>query len=314
VRSVFFGTPEIALPALRALHATSEVVGVVCQPDRPKGRGLSLSEPAVKTEALRLGLEVHQPLKVKDGELQRWLESKQVECAVVLAYGRILPQAVLDTPTKGCLNLHASLLPKYRGAAPIQWALMKGERETGISLMQMDVGLDTGPVYTRRTCPISETMDAGELASVLAELAATVVREDLTNALGGQKAEPQDEALASWAPPIGPEHTRLDWKRSSVELHNQVRGLAPRPGTVTTLETKRLRILKTLQQPEASGARTAHEPGEVVVANGDQLWVATGSGLLRILEAQVEGKRALPARDLINGRVFSVGQRLGAEA
>src|SRR6185295_16413735 len=221
MRTVFFGTPGIAVPALRALAATTELVGVVCQPDRPAGRGLQLSEPAVKRAARELGVEVHQPVKVKTGTLHEWLKERELDAVVVMAYGRILPPAVLGAPRRGCLNLHASLLPKYRGAAPIQWAIMRGERETGISLMQMDEGLDTGPVYSRRSLPIGPEENAAELAERMAELAAEVVRSDVPRAIRGELvAEPQNEPEASLAPPIEREHTEVAWARPALEIVN----------------------------------------------------------------------------------------------
>jgi methionyl-tRNA formyltransferase len=161
MRALFFGTPEIAVPALEALHQIAEVVGVVCQPDRPAGRGLALHAPPVKTRAVELGLEVAQPRKVRTPELATWVAERQADVAVVMAYGRILPPAVLAATAKGFVNLHASLLPRYRGAAPIQWALVCGETETGISLMQMDEGCDTGPVYSRHRIPITTDVTAG---------------------------------------------------------------------------------------------------------------------------------------------------------
>src|SRR5689334_7222204 len=235
MRTVFFGTPELAVPALRELASTTNVLGVVCQPDRPAGRGLELREPAVKRAARELGIEVYQPVKVKTGELAVWVRARQPDVAVVLAYGRILPPAVLAAPRRGCMNLHASLLPRYRGAAPIQWAIMRGETETGIALMQMDEGLDTGPVYSERRTPILGEDDAATLSGKLAELAAVVVREDLPRAVSGELvAIPQDGSLATFAPPLDREHARIDWAASAPVIVNQVRGLSPRPGAFTT--------------------------------------------------------------------------------
>ncbi len=300
-RSVFFGTPEIAVPALVALAETSEVVGVVCQPDRPAGRGLDIHEPAVKRAARELGLSVHQPVKVKTGNLHEWLAEREADVAVVLAYGRILPEPVLVAPRRGCINLHASLLPKYRGAAPIQWALLGGDAETGISLMQMDTGLDTGPVFTTRRLPLHAEETAGELTERLAELAALVVREDLPRAVHGElEALPQDDAGASYAPPIERQHARLDWSRSAVELDRTVRAMAPRPGAHTSVRGKALKILKarplelTLDLP----------PGGVDLSVNGEARVATGRGALAIVRAQVEGRKALDVVDLLNGRVL----------
>ena len=185
MRAVFFGTPAIAVPALRALAEVAEIVAVVCQPDRPAGRGLTLQPPAVKAAALELGIEVHQPVKVKTGNLDEWLRERTPDVALVMAYGRILPPAVLGAPRRGCMNLHASLLPRWRGAAPINWAIANGDTESGVCLMQMDEGLDTGPVFARLSVPIGPQETAGELAEQLAATAAQLVRESLALAVDG---------------------------------------------------------------------------------------------------------------------------------
>jgi methionyl-tRNA formyltransferase len=307
MRTVFFGTPAIAVPALRALAETSELVGVVCQPDRPAGRGLALREPAVKIAARELGLEAHQPVKVKTGNLHEWLAERRADVALVLAYGRILPRAVLDAPRRGCMNLHASLLPHYRGAAPINWAIVHGETETGISLMQMDEGLDSGPVYAMRRLAISAAETAGELAERLAALAALVVREDLPRAVSGDlAAAAQDEAQASWAPLITPGHTRVDWGKSANEIVNLVRGMAPRPGAHTGVRGKKLRL---------HAIRSAEEgvegpPGTVHISDRRAILVQAGVGTVEILRAQLEGRKPLDAADLVNGRALKDGDLL----
>lgn len=308
IRSVFFGTPAIAIPALRALAETTELLQVVCQPDRPAGRGLELNEPPVKLAAIELAVPVHQPTKVKTGELEAWLRAVQADVAVVLAYGRILPRGVLAAPRRGCMNLHASLLPKYRGAAPIQWAIVAGETETGVSLMQMDEALDTGPVFSRRAIGIGPEETAGELAERIAELAAVVVREDLPRAVSGELvAVPQDDALASHAPLIAREHTRIDWSRSARELVDLVRGMAPRPGAHTRVRDKHLRVTAA----RVSGQSLSGPAGTVGLGIGRELLVATGSGSLEILRAQLEGKKELAAADLLNGRALGPGDALG---
>jgi len=308
IRSVFFGTPAIAVPALRALHETTALVAVVCQPDRPAGRGLELSQPAVKVSALALGVPVHQPVKVRTGELERWLREQGADVALVMAYGRILPAGVLSAPRRGCLNLHASLLPKLRGAAPINWAIARGETETGISLMQMDAGLDTGPVFARRSLAISADETAGELAERLAELGAVVVREDLPRALSGElSAVPQDETLATHAPLIGKTETRIDWGRSALDVVRLVRAMAPRPGAHTRVRGKQLRVARARLSSQA----VAGPPGAVGLGIGRELLVATGSGSVEILRAQLEGKKELAAPDLLNGRALAEGDRLG---
>lgn len=307
-RTVFFGTPEIAVPALQALAHTTQVVGVVCQPDRPAGRGMKLRAPAVKEAALELGLKVHQPVKVKTGNLHEWLRERSVDIAVVLAYGRILPQAVLDAPTRGCVNLHASLLPRFRGAAPIQHAIWSGDTTTGISLMQMEAGLDTGPVYCRRELAIATDDDVGSLSARLAALGRTVIELDLPRVLSGElQAVAQDEALATHAPPIGKSDCALDFGKSAAELARQIRALAPRPGATARLNEKRLRITQGAESPlPAPGP-----PGHVEIWDKKRVLVATAAGTLEILRAQLEGRKELPAQDLANGRVVGQGDILG---
>jgi methionyl-tRNA formyltransferase len=304
VRSIFFGTPAIAVPALRALSEVSELVGVVCQPDKPAGRGLVLTEPAVKQAARELGVTVHQPVKVKTGNLHEWLADRSADVAVVLAYGRILPAAVLRAPRFGCVNLHASLLPKYRGAAPINWAIVHGEVETGISLMQMDEGLDTGPVFSKHRLSIGPEETAGELAERLANLAAHVVRSDLPGVVAGQlRAEPQEDSQASFAPPIAREHTRIVWQQSAQSIANLVRGMSPRPGAHTTLRGKTVRVIAARPANETLSG----QPGRVHVWDRKRLLVQTAAGALELNYAQLEGKKALPAPDLVNGRAIRDG-------
>lgn len=308
MRAIFFGTPEIAVPALHALSEVAEIVAVVSQPDRPAGRGLQLAPPAVKQAALALGLPVHQPKAVKTGALATWVQGHTVDVALVMAYGRILPLDVLNAPRVGSLNLHASLLPKYRGAAPIQWAIISGERETGISLMRMEEGMDTGAVYHRASIPIGPDEDAGHLAERLSVLAAEVTRLEVPRVVQGElTAVAQDPALATHAPPIDSKLRVVDWNQSAASIACLVRGLAPRPAAVTTARGKHLKLLEV---QALAGAHTA--PGEVTVAQGSELLVGTGDGAIRVLRAQVEGKRPASGRDLVNGRVVGSGDRLGA--
>lgn len=304
MRTAFFGTPAIGVQALRALHKTTELVGVVCQPDRPAGRGMQVVPCPIKVVATELGVEVYQPTRVRDGALRTWLEQTSADVAVVFAYGRILPPDVLATPRFGCINLHASLLPKLRGAAPIQWAIANGETETGISLMQMDEGLDTGPVFTRRTLPIPERCTGGELTERLAALAVPVIEEDLPRALSAGRAEPQDGALATLAPPVQKQDLALDFTQSAVQLERRIRAFAPAPGAFCFVGNRRLKVLEAGVVDDMTASA---EPGTVVVAQGESLWVQTGAGVLALLQAQPEGKRAMQARDLVNGRVLVQG-------
>lgn len=307
MRAVFFGTPAIAVPALRALAEVAEVVGVVCQPDRPAGRGLNLQPPALKVAALALGLEVHQPLKVKTGNLDEWLRERTPDVALVMAYGRILPPAVLAAPRRGCMNLHASLLPRWRGAAPINWAIAHGDTETGICLMQMDEGLDTGPVFARRAIPIGEDETAGELSERLASTAADLVRDELGRAVHGWiEAVPQEHDKSTHAPPLERADGALNFRKSARELVNLVRALAPRPGAHTLLHGKPLKIA----QARLSDSPAVAEPGSVSV-DQKRVLISTIDGSFELLRAQLEGRKELPALDLINGRALKPGDVLG---
>lgn len=312
MRAVFFGTPAIAVPSLEALVEIADVRAVICQPDQPAGRGLELRPPAVKARALELGLEVHQPKAVKRPELAEWLRSLDVDVALVIAYGRILPKAVLEAPRRGCMNLHASILPKYRGAAPITWAVVDGERETGVSLMQMDEGMDTGPVFTIARVPIGENTTAGELSVELAACAASVVRESLAKAVAGElSAVPQDHAHATHARMLEKSDGRVDFTKTAKAVHDHVRGMTPWPGASTTIDdgkgAKTLKLLETRLGAETTDA----PPGTVVHAGGDRIEIACGSGTIALLRAQLEGRKALGARDLVSGRAIAAGQRLG---
>jgi methionyl-tRNA formyltransferase len=309
VRAAFFGTPSIAVPALSALSEIADVVLVVCQPDKPAGRGLSLSEPAVKVRARELGLPVEQPTKVRTPDFAASLRALELDVAIVMAYGRILPLGVLEAPRHGCLNLHASLLPALRGAAPITWSIVRGDRVTGISLMQMDEGMDTGPVLSRHEVPIGPDTDASELAEALAACAAKVVREDVPRAVAGElTAVPQDASGATMAPMLRKEDGRIDWSQSARAVHDHVRGMTPWPGAWTTLDGKLLKVLATRASPPGPPAA----PGEVVMADKGRCEIACGEGRVELLRAQLEGRKALAAADLVAGRTLRKGLVLGA--
>lgn len=269
---------------------------------------MKLREPPVKEAANARGLPVYQPVRVRDGELEGWLRELDVDVALVAAYGRILPPGVLSAPKQGCMNLHASILPAYRGAAPIQWALMRGESETGISLMQMDEGLDTGAVYAVRRWPITPDTDAGRLTDELAALSADVVRNELMSVLDGRLvACPQDERLVTYAPPISRAHQVVDWTRSAPEIVNQVRALAPAPGAFTLAGEKRLKILET----GVGSSVDCGGPGLVLEAASGAVEVACGTGSVELRRVQAEGRTVQTGRDLLNGRFIQAGQILG---
>jgi len=268
---------------------------------------MKLRASPVKEAALERGLAVHQPLRVRNGELEGWLRELRVDVALVAAYGRILPLGVLAAPARGCLNLHASILPAYRGAAPIQWALLDGQSETGISLMQMDEGMDTGAVYAVRRLAIPEGMNAGELTRGLADLAAEMTRDEVMAVLRGElTTTPQDPRQVTLAPPITREQTQIDWRHGNVQIQNQVRAFAPTPGAFTFAGDRRLKVLDV--RPGTSGL--TGEAG-TVQAIGTSVEVVCGRGTLEILRAQPDGRNAQGARDLLNGRVLEPGQRLG---
>lgn len=309
MRALFFGTPAIAVPSLDALHGIAEIAGVVCQPDRPAGRGLELKPPPVKVRALELGLSVVQPAKIRTPEFATWVRDAGADVALVIAYGRILPPAVLTAPRHGCVNLHASILPKYRGAAPITWAIVRGERETGIALMQMDEGMDTGPVFTVHTTPIGPDTTADDLALELGSLAARVVRTDLPRVLAGELvATPQDHAAATIAPLLEKQDGRVDWAKPARLVHDHVRGMTSWPGAFTTAQGKTLKVLETRLGVEDGEAGA---PGTVVSAGKGGIEVACGRGTVRLLRAQLEGKKALGATDLVGGRAIAAGMVLG---
>jgi methionyl-tRNA formyltransferase len=309
-RAVFFGTPAFAVPCLEALFDVAEVVLVVSQPDRRAGRGMKLVAPPVKELARARGVEVIQPLRVRSGVLAERVRAAEADVALVVAYGRILPAAVLDAPRVGCLNIHASLLPRWRGAAPVQWAIVEGDSETGVSLMQMDEGMDTGPVLASASISIGPDETAEELSPRLSTLGADLVRRDLPRALDGALVpQPQDHSRATMAPLLGKEDGRLDWSEAARRVHDRVRGLTPWPGAFTTLREARVKVLSTRC---LGGAKVDVSPGTILGVDADGVDVACGEGAVHVLELQAEGKRRLPARDFAAGHRLRAGMRFGA--
>jgi methionyl-tRNA formyltransferase len=310
IRTVFMGTPEFALQTLQGLiDAGVDLVGVYTQPDRPKGRGKQLAAPPVKRLARQYGIPVYQPVRLRAPDAVAELEALAPELIVVVAYGQILPQSVLDIPRYGCINVHASLLPKYRGAAPINKVIMDGESETGITTMLMDAGLDTGDMLVKRSLAIGENETAGELHDRLALLGRETMAETLRQLCAGALTpEQQDEALTCYAPMLKKEDGRLDWSRSATDLHNQVRGLDPWPGAYTTLNGELLKVAATRI---GSGTGSA-EPGTVVTASAEGVSVACGEGLLVIGELQLAGRKRLSAADFLRGQPLPAGTRFGS--
>ena len=312
MRLIFMGTPAIAVPALEALvDAGHDVAAVFTQPDRPVGRKQTLHPPEVKVAALRLGIPVHQPSKVRTDETRDVVASFGPDAAVVFAYGRILPQSLLDVPRRGCINVHTSLLPKYRGAAPIQWAIAEGESVTGVTTMMMDAGLDTGPMLLRRSTPIGSGETAVDVSARLALIGADLIVETLAR-LGDIVPEIQDEAAATHAPILTRDHGRIDWTMTAAEIANRCRGFQPWPGTWTTLDGARLHIWSCEALPSDDVATSA-PTGTVIEALRDRLVFSCGRGTrLRAIELQVEGKRRMSVRDFQNGVRIEFGHRLGA--
>ena len=310
LRVVFFGTPGFAVPTLEALLQSSHaVVGVVTQPDRPRGRGHRVSDAPVKIRSLEAGIPLLQPVSLKPPEFLAELASFDADLGVVAAYGRILTDAVLAVPRLGMINVHASLLPRYRGAAPVHRAVIAGDRETGVTIMRVVKALDAGPMMAtvRRQIDADET--SVDVERDLARLGAGLL-VDVVNSLaaGGAAEIPQDDADATYAPRLTKEDSPLDWSKAASDLHNQIRGLHPWPHAETLLHGKRLIVLRSAVVDESSSA----PHGTVVSARGDQFDVATGNRLLRILELQAEGKKPMRARDFLAGHAVPQGARLSA--
>ena len=307
MRVDFMGTPEFAVATLDAVVAAGhEVLAVVAQPDKPVGRGKRLQSPATVVRARELGLPVRQPRAVRSGAFPDWMESCGADVAVVVAYGRILTPRLLAAPRRGCINVHASLLPKYRGAAPIQWAIVRGERETGVATQQMDVGLDTGDVLLDVRTPIGPDETAAELSARLAPMGAALLVETLAR-LDEIVPCPQDHAAATLAPLLTKDDGRLDWSRPAAALHDQARGLNPWPGAWTLLRGE---VLKVHRTAVVAGDVAGSAPG-AVLATGGGLRVAAGDGILEIVEGQLPGKPRRSGRDLVNGARIEVGEVLG---
>jgi methionyl-tRNA formyltransferase len=309
-RAVFMGTPQFAVPCLDALVEIADVAAVVCQPDKPRGRGLELAPPPVKVRALELGLDVHQPTKLKTGEFAEWLKAQNADVALVVAYGRILPKDVLAAPRLGCVNVHASLLPKYRGAAPITWVIVNGEPETGITLMQMDEGMDTGAMLEQFVTPIVPEETAGELSERLSALGALAVRKGLPKYVAGAYTPiPQDHAKATHAPMLEKEMGRIDFTKPARSVHDHVRGMTPWPGAFTTARGKTLKVHAT-RVTDAPAGKAA--PGTVVLADKSRVIVACGERAVELLRVQLEGKKAIASGDWFLGRGVAEGDVLGS--
>ncbi|MBQ3006853.1 MAG: methionyl-tRNA formyltransferase [Clostridia bacterium] len=304
MRVVFMGTPDFAVPCLQKLiDCGHEVTGVFTQPDKPQGRKMILTPPPVKVLAEENGIKVYQPSKMKDGTALEMLKEADPELCIVVAYGKILPKEILEYPEYGCINIHASLLPKLRGAAPIQWSIINGFDKTGVTSMQMDEGLDTGDMLIMRDIEIDENMTAGELHDKLSALGASVLEETI-DALQKNELRPekQNHDEFTYAPMLSKELSPVDWNASAKEIHNKIRGLSPWPSANAVLHGKKVKLHKSALT-DIKGSK----PGEIVEV-GKRLIVCCGDlNCIEILNLQAEGKKAMSAADFMRGNQLSIG-------
>ena len=305
MKILFMGTPDFAVPSLEALFAAGhEIVGVFTQPDKPKNRGMKLQPPPVKVCALAHEVPVYQPVKMRDGTALEIIQELAPELIVVAAYGRILPQEILDYPKFGCINVHSSLLPKYRGAAPIHWAILNGEKETGVTIMQVALALDAGDIISRCVTPIDPDETVESLHDRLADMGAKLLVETVEAIAGGTATRtPQDEALATYAPMLSRALSPMDWTRPARALHDQVRGLIPWPAAVTELNGVRCKVFHTSVLDETTGKA----PGTVLQADKKGLLIACGEGtVLQINELQADGGKRMKSADYLRGHPIPV--------
>ncbi len=304
MRIIFMGTPAFAVKSLEACLSLGEVVAVVTQPDKPRGRGQEVSFSPVKELALARNLPVLQPLKIRGTNFAEELKALNADVAVVTAYGKILPQDVLDAPRRGCVNVHASLLPRFRGAAPIQWAIAAGDEKTGVCLMQMDAGMDTGGVIDCAELVIGTEDTSATMHDKLSDLGRDVLKRSLSRYVEGElPVKPQPTEGVVMAPMIKKEDGRLDWSKSARELERRLRAFTPWPGAFCTFEGALLKVAK------AAAARGKSEPGTVLSVCADGIEVACAEGSLVLLTLQPEGKRAMTAKEFLAGRKLTVGSQ-----
>jgi methionyl-tRNA formyltransferase len=320
LRIVFCGTPEFAVPCFHDLRKEPEfeMVGVVTQPDRPSGRGQHIRRSAIKEAALAAGLPIYQPEKIKSDEACRYFERLRPDVVVIVAYGQIIPPRLIEIPRLGWINLHASLLPKYRGAAPINWAILNGEEVTGVTTMQIDAGLDTGPTLLKQAIPIGKDETAPELAARLAVEGGRLTVETLRQFSRGEIApRPQDPLEASFAPPLQRESGRIDWSLSPVHIYNQIRALEPWPGAFTTFRGKKAQIwAKPVSSAELGAADGTPfdvklPPGTIQALTAAVIVRCAGSEALRLEFVQMEARKRVTAREFVNGARLGPGERFG---
>lgn len=304
LKTIFMGTPDFAVPCLEVLQAKTEVLAVITQPDRPKGRGHNLQASPVKQKALEYNLPVLQPEKIKTEEFTAELERLQPDLIVVVAFGQILSQRILDIPPLGCVNVHASLLPRYRGAAPIHWSIINGEKETGVTTMLMDAGLDTGDMLLKDKVAITEEMTTEELHDQLMAMGGKLLAETIDGLANGTiTPEKQDDSISNYAGMLNKETGHIDWSKSAVEIHNLIRGLNSWPVAWSMKDGKNYKFWRT--KVENSNSDKAH--GTVVELRKNSFCLATGEGLLEVLEIQPPSKKRMSAGDLLRGHGVAVG-------
>jgi methionyl-tRNA formyltransferase len=311
LRVVFFGTPAFAVPTLEALLRSSHrVAAVVTQPDRPSGRGQKTTDSPVKARAIAAGLPVLQPARLKDPATLEALQATAADIGVVAAYGRLVPPSLLEWPRLGLINVHASLLPRHRGAAPVHRAILAGDAETGVTIMRLVEALDAGPMLAARRLTIGADETSTDVETSLAALGATLLVDTLDRMTTGAIAEePQDDALATYAPRLTKADSPVNWMRAATEVHNQIRGLHPWPLAESWLRGDRLILRRSAVSPVSDDTA---QPGTIVSAHGDDLIVSTADGLVRLLELQREGKRPMSVRDFLSGHAVVPGERLTA--
>jgi methionyl-tRNA formyltransferase len=309
MKILFMGTPDFAVPCLEALVKNNhDVVAVVTQPDRPKGRGKKVLPPPVKAKAMEIGIPVLQPKKIKEKESVELIKKMDFDCCVVVAYGQILPKEILEKPEKGCINVHASLLPKYRGAAPINWAIINGEDETGITTMYMNEGLDTGDMILKEEVIIEEDMTAGELHDILSGVGAKVLAETLELIKADEAPRiPQEHSNSSYASMLKKETGLVDWQNTAKDIYNLVRGLNPWPVAYTMYKGKKLKIWKCA----IGGEQSFEVTGKIIDVNKEGIFVSTGNGMLIIKEMQLPNSRKMGVDEYIRGNNVEIGTVLG---
>ena len=304
LKTIFMGTPDFAVPCLEVLQAKTEVLAVITQPDRPKGRGHNLQASPVKQKALEYNLPVLQPEKIKTEEFTAELEKLQPDLIVVVAFGQILSQRILDIPPLGCVNVHASLLPRYRGAAPIHWSIINGEKETGVTTMLMDAGLDTGDMLLKDKVTITEEMTTEELHDQLMAMGGKLLAETIDGLANGTiTPEKQDDSISNYAGMLNKETGHIDWSKSAVEIHNLIRGLNSWPVAWSMKDGKNYKFWRT----KVENSNSDKASGTVVELRKNSFCLATGEGLLEVLEIQPPSKKRMSAGDLLRGHGVAVG-------